>query len=383
MFVAAVERPAVDAAEVPHHSAGTPCTSQPCTPQPCTPGPSWTREAVSAWFDAPFADLLFHAQSVHRAHFDPNQVQISQLVSIKTGGCPEDCGYCSQSAHHKTGVKATKLMTLEEVTAAARAAKAKGTQRLCLGAAWRSPRERDLQLVCEMIAAVKAEGLESCVTLGMLDAAQAERLAAAGLDYYNHNIDTSREYYSLVASTRSIDDRLGTLDRVRSAGIKVCSGGIIGMGESRADRIGMLLLLANLPVPPESVPINALMRVSGTPLAGAASIDGLEFVRTVAVARILMPRSVVRLSAGRENMSDELQALCFFAGANSIFVGEQLLTTPNPSRERDASLLGRLGIQPLASTVESKACGLPAETPAVSPQPVFPQPVSPQSAAGE
>jgi biotin synthase len=310
---------------------------------------SWTREAVSRWFDAPFADLLFHAQSVHRQHFDPNQVQMSRLVSIKTGGCPEDCGYCSQSAHHKTGIKPTKLMTLAEVVAAARAAKASGTQRLCLGAAWRSPRARDLELVCEMIGAIKAEGLESCVTLGMLDDEQAERLARAGLDYYNHNIDTSREYYSLVASTRSIDDRLGTLERVRGAGIKVCSGGIIGMGESRADRIGMLLLLANLPEPPESVPINALMRVDGTPLAGAASIDGLEFVRTVAVARILMPRSMVRLSAGREHMSDELQALCFLAGANSIFVGEQLLTTPNPSQERDASLLGRLGIQPLVA----------------------------------
>ena len=307
----------------------------------------WTREAVSRWFDAPFADLLFHAQSVHRAHFDPNQVQISRLVSIKTGGCPEDCGYCSQSAHYKTGIKPTKLMALEDVVAAARAAKAAGTQRLCLGAAWRSPRARDLELVCEMIGAIKAEGLETCVTLGMLDAAQAQRLAEAGLDYYNHNIDTSREYYSLVASTRTMDDRLGTIDRVRSAGIKVCSGGIIGMGESRADRTGMLLLLANLPEPPESVPINALMRVDGTPLAGAGAIDGLEFVRTVAVARIMMPRSMVRLSAGREHMSDELQALCFFAGANSIFVGEQLLTTPNPSKERDASLLVRLGIRPL------------------------------------
>src|SRR5262245_56550987 len=294
---------------------------------------AWTREAVSRWFEAPFADLLFHAQSLHRQHFDPNQLQLSRLVSIKTGGCPEDCGYCSQSAHHKTGIKPTKLMTLAELTEAARAAKAAGTQRLCLGAAWRSPRARDLELVCEMIAVVKAQGLESCVTLGMLDEAQAQRLAAAGLDYYNHNVDTSREYYSLVASTRSIDDRLGTLDRVRSAGIKVCSGGIIGMGESRADRIGMLLLLANLPEPPESVPINALMRVPGTPLAEARpsdglAVDGIEFVRTVAVARILMPRSVVRLSAGREHMSDELQALCFFAGANSIFVGERLLTTP-------------------------------------------------------
>ena len=325
----------------------------------------WTRQAVSAWFDAPFADLLFQAQSVHRKHFDPNQVQISRLVSIKTGGCPEDCGYCSQSAHHKTGIKPTKLMTLAEVVAAARAAKAAGTQRLCLGAAWRSPRARDLDLVCEMIAAVKAEGLEACVTLGMLDETQAERLAAAGLDYYNHNIDTSREYYSLVATTRTMDDRLGTLERVRGAGVKVCSGGIIGMGESRADRVGMLMLLANLPEPPESVPINALMRVSGTPLAGAGSIDGLEFVRTVAVARILMPRSMVRLSAGREHMSDEQQALCFFAGANSIFVGDQLLTTPNPSQERDASLLGRLGIQPLrppGRTVQESSGAPPGAT---------------------
>jgi biotin synthase len=310
--------------------------------------PAWTREAVTALFDAPFADLMFRAQSVHREHFDPNRVQISQLVSIKTGGCPENCGYCSQSAHFKTGVKPTKLMSLEEVREAARAAKASGVQRLCLGAAWRSPKERDLGTVLEMIQVIKEHGLESCVTLGMLDEAQAQRLAAAGLDYYNHNIDTSREYYAQVATTRSIDDRLATLDRVREAGIKTCCGGIVGMGESRADRIGMLLLLANLPTPPESVPINGLMRVSGTPLVNAASIDGLEFVRTIAVARILMPSSVVRLSAGRENMSDELQALCFLAGANSIFVGEKLLTTPNPSRHKDAALLDRLGIQPMA-----------------------------------
>ncbi|MEY2933560.1 MAG: hypothetical protein RL033_4309 [Pseudomonadota bacterium] len=325
--------------------------------------PRWTREAASVWFEAPFADLLFHAQTVHRQHFDPNQVQFSRLVSIKTGGCPEDCGYCSQSAHHKTGLKPTKLMTLEQVVEAARAAKASGTQRLCLGAAWRSPRARDLDTVCAMIGAIKAEGLESCVTLGMLDAEQAERLSTAGLDYYNDNIDTSREYYSLVTSTRTMDDRLDTLERVRGAGIKVCSGGIIGMGESRADRIGMLLLLANLPEPPDSVPINALMRVSGTPLAGASTIDGIEFVRTVAVARILMPHSVVRLSAGREQMSDELQALCFFAGANSIFVGEQLLTTPNPSQERDASLLGRLGIQPFGGAVGASAVGASCAVP--------------------
>jgi biotin synthase len=308
----------------------------------------WTRDAVTALFDAPFADLMFRAQSVHREHFDPNRVQISQLVSIKTGGCPENCGYCSQSAHFKTGIKPTKLMSVEEVREAARAAKASGVQRLCLGAAWRSPREKDLGSVIEMIQVIKEHGLESCVTLGMLDDEQAQRLAGAGLDYYNHNIDTSREYYAQVATTRSIDDRLATLDRVRQAGIKTCCGGIIGMGESRADRIGMLLLLANLPTPPESVPINGLMRVSGTPLVNAASIDGLEFVRTIAVARIIMPSSVVRLSAGRENMSDELQALCFLAGANSIFVGEKLLTTANPSRQKDAALLDRLGIQPMA-----------------------------------
>jgi biotin synthase len=305
----------------------------------------WSRESVTALFEAPFADLLFRAQSAHREHFDPNRVQISQLVSIKTGGCPEDCGYCSQSAHHKTGVKPTKLMSLAEVREAARAAKASGVQRLCLGAAWRSPKERELDTVLEMIREIKENGLESCVTLGMLNDEQAAKLAGAGLDYYNHNIDTSREYYSQVATTRSIDDRLATLERVRQAGIKTCCGGIIGMGESRADRVGMLLLLANLPEPPESVPINGLMRVTGTPLAGAAGIDGLEFVRTIAVARILMPRSVVRISAGRESMSDELQALCFLAGANSIFVGEKLLTTPNPSRQKDAALLRRLGIQ--------------------------------------
>ncbi|HTV20470.1 MAG TPA: biotin synthase BioB [Polyangiaceae bacterium] len=316
----------------------------------------WTREAVTALFEAPFADLLFRAQSVHREHFDPNRVQISQLVSIKTGGCPENCGYCSQSAHFKTGVKPTKLMSLEEVREAARAAKASGVQRLCLGAAWRSPREKDLGTVIEMIQVIKEHGLESCVTLGMLDDDQAQRLAGAGLDYYNHNIDTSREYYDKVATTRSIDDRLATLDRVRHAGIKTCCGGIIGMGEGRADRIGMLQLLANLPTPPESVPINGLMRVSGTPLVNAGSIDGLEFVRTIAVARILMPTSVVRLSAGRENMSDELQALCFLAGANSIFVGEKLLTTSNPSRQKDAALLDRLGIQPMACDAPGGSC---------------------------
>jgi biotin synthase len=309
----------------------------------------WSPESVAALFEAPFADLMFRAQTVHRQHFDPNRVQISQLVSIKTGGCPENCGYCSQSAHYKTGVKPTKLMSLEEVTEAARAAKASGVQRLCLGAAWRSPKERELDTVLEMIKVIKSHGLESCVTLGMLNDDQAERLAGAGLDYYNHNIDTSREYYGQVATTRTIDDRLDTLEKVRQAGIKTCCGGIIGMGESRTDRANMLHLLASLPTPPESVPINGLMRAKGTPLVNAAHIHGLEFVRTVAVARILMPRSVVRISAGRENMSDELQALCFLAGANSIFVGEKLLTAPNPTRQKDAALLDRLGIQPMAT----------------------------------
>jgi biotin synthase len=332
--------------------ARDPASTEP-EPEPSSHPERWSREAVAALFEAPFADLLFRAQSVHREHFDPNRVQISQLVSIKTGGCPENCGYCSQSAHFKTGIKPTKLMTLEEVTEAARAAKASGVQRLCLGAAWRSPKERDLDTVLEMIKVIKSNGLESCVTLGMLNDEQAERLAQAGLDYYNHNIDTSREYYAQVATTRTIDDRLATLDKVRHAGIKTCSGGIIGMGESRADRVGMLLLLANLPSPPESVPINGLMRVTGTPLASAAPIDGLEFVRTIAVARILMPKSVVRISAGRENMSDELQALCFLAGANSIFVGEKLLTTPNPSRQKDSALLARLGIEPMAAGCDS------------------------------
>jgi len=317
----------------------------------------WTRESVRALFDAPFADLMFRAQSVHREHFDPNRVQISQLLSIKTGGCPENCGYCSQSAHYKTGLKPTKLMTLEEVSEAARAAKASGVQRLCLGAAWRSPKERDLGTVLEMIKVIKDNGLESCVTLGMLDDDQAQRLAGAGLDYYNHNIDTSREYYASVATTRTMDDRLATLDRVRQAGIKTCCGGIIGMGEGREDRIGMLLLLASMPTPPESVPINGLMRVAGTPLANVDNIDGLEFVRTIAVARILMPSSVVRLSAGREKMSDELQALCFLAGANSIFVGEKLLTTSNPSRSKDEALLTRLGIAPLPEA-SGRACGV-------------------------
>jgi biotin synthase len=312
---------------------------------------AWSREAVAALFDAPFADLMFRAQSVHREHFDPNRVQISQLVSIKTGGCPENCGYCSQSAHFKTGVKPTKLMSLEEVREAARAAKASGVQRLCLGAAWRSPKERDLGTVLEMIQVIKEHGLESCVTLGMLDEAQAQRLAAAGLDYYNHNIDTSREYYAQVATTRSIDDRLATLDRVREAGIKTCCGGIVGMGESRADRAGLLHQLATLPAHPDSLPVNALVPVAGTPLGdrikAEGEIDGIEFVRTIAVARLVCPKSMVRLSAGREGMSKELQALCFLAGANSIFVGGKLLTTPLPGMDEDSLMLSDLGMRPM------------------------------------
>lgn len=304
----------------------------------------WSRDEIKSLFELPLTDLLYRAQTVHRQYHAGRQLQISQLLSIKTGGCPEDCGYCSQSARAKTGVKATGLLDLDSVLDKAAQAKQAGVQRFCMGAAWRSPRDRDLDRVCDMIKGVKALGLETCVTLGMLNEEQTQRLAEAGLDFYNHNIDTSPEYYSSVATTRTIDDRLETLEQVRAAGIKVCCGGIVGMGESRHDRIGMLMTLANLPAHPESVPINLLVRVSGTKLANAQEIDGLEFVRTVAVSRILMPESVVRLSAGREHMSDELQALCFVAGAGSVFVGDQLLTTPNPEIARDRDLIARLGI---------------------------------------
>ncbi len=305
----------------------------------------WTRKEVAHLFDLPFNDLLYRAQTVHRQYHAGRALQISQLLSIKTGGCPEDCGYCSQSARAKTGLKATSLMDLETVLAAATAAKQAGVQRFCMGAAWRSPKERDLERVCEMVKGVKALGLETCVTLGMLDSQQARQLAHAGLDFYNHNIDTSPEYYAKVATTRTMDDRLDTIEQVRAAGLKVCCGGIVGMGETRDDRIGMLLTLANLPAHPESVPINSLMRVAGTKLAEAAGVDGLEFVRTIAAARIMMPESVVRLSAGREHMSDELQALCMFAGAGSVFIGEKLLTTPNPKVQVDRDLMARLGAE--------------------------------------
>jgi biotin synthase len=307
----------------------------------------WTRAEIGALFDLPFPELIFRAQSVHRQHFDPSEVQISTLLSIKTGGCPEDCAYCPQSARYHTGVDAEKLMAFDAVLAEARAAKTAGASRFCMGAAWRSPKDRDLAHVCAMVEAVKAMGLETCATLGMLTAAQARTLKRAGLDYYNHNLDTSPEFYGEIITTRVYQDRLETLQNVRDAGIHVCCGGIVGMGESRADRIGMVAALACLPVHPESVPINMLVRVAGTPLAETPPLDPFEFVRTVAVARITMPRSVVRLSAGREDMSEETQALCFLAGANSIFYGPKLLTTANPERDRDRVLMEKLGLSPM------------------------------------
>ena len=308
------------------------------------PRHDWTRAEVRALFDLPFPELMFLAQSVHRQNFDPAEVQISTLLSIKTGGCPEDCAYCPQSAHYDTGVAADKLMTLDRVLAEARAAKAGGASRFCMGAAWRSPKDRDLDAVCAMVEGVRALGLETCATLGMLTGPQAQRLKDAGLDYYNHNLDTSPEFYDHIITTRTYQDRLETLDHVREAGIHVCCGGIVGMGETREDRVGMIATLASLPVHPESVPINMLVKVGGTPLAEEGALDPIEFVRTVAVARICMPRSMVRLSAGREDMSDETQALCFLAGANSIFYGPRLLTTPNPGRDRDRELMERLGL---------------------------------------
>jgi biotin synthase len=312
------------------------------------PRHDWTVAEAESLLAKPFNDLLFEAQSVHRRYFDPNQVQRSTLISIKTGGCPEDCKYCPQSAEYETGVKAGKLMEVEAVIAAASRAKAGGASRYCMGAAWRSPKDRDLDKVCAMIEGVKALGLETCATLGMLDEAQAQRLKAAGLDYYNHNLDTAPEFYGEIISTRSFEERLDTLSHVRAAGLNVCCGGILGMGEDRKTRAGLLVALATLPRHPESVPINMLTQVEGTPLSGTAPLDGLEFVRTIAASRIMMPASFVRLSAGRELMSDELQALCFLAGANSIFVGETLLTTKNPERQRDDALFEKLGIVPLA-----------------------------------
>lgn len=307
----------------------------------------WTREDVRALFELPFPELVFRAAQVHRENFDPTEVQISTLLSIKTGGCPEDCAYCPQSVHYETGVRAEKLMSIDAVLSEARMAKASGASRFCMGAAWRSPKDRDLEKVCAMVEGVKALGLETCVTLGMLNAEQARRLKQSGLDYYNHNLDTSPEYYGEIITTRTYQDRLDTLAHVRDAGINVCCGGIVGMGESLEDRVGMIATLASLPVHPESVPINMLMHVGGTPLAQSRKLDPLDFVRTIAVARVCMPASVVRLSAGREDMSDEMQALCFLAGANSIFYGPKLLTTANPDRDRDRTLLNKLGMRPM------------------------------------
>ena len=309
--------------------------------------PKWTREAALELYRTPFNDLLFRAQSVHRQHFDPNRVQLSRLLNIKTGGCPEDCGYCSQSSHHSTGLAASKLMDVETILTEARKAKAGGATRYCMGAAWRNPKPRDMDAIVEIVGAVKELGMETCMTLGMLDRAQADRLAEAGLDYYNHNVDTSESYYPNVVSTRSYADRLDTLENVRQSGMKVCCGGILGLGETEADRVDMLVTLANLPEPPESVPINMLIPIAGTPLSQSAAVDPLQFVRVIALARIMMPTSYVRLAAGRTAMSDEMQALCFFAGVNSIFVGDTLLTTGNPEADKDRKLLGLLGLEAL------------------------------------
>jgi biotin synthase len=309
----------------------------------------WSVAEVEALFGLPFNDLIFRAQSVHRENFDSSEVQISTLLSIKTGGCPEDCAYCPQSAKFDTGVKAEKLMSVDDVLADARAAKAGGAQRCCMGAAWRSPKDRDLDKVCAMIEGVKALGMETCVTLGMLTPPQAQRLKDSGLDYYNHNLDTSPEYYEKIITTRCYQDRLDTLEAVREAGIHVCCGGIVGMGETLEDRAGMIATLASLPEHPESVPINLLVQVEGTPVSLGQKTEPLDFVRVIAAARITMPASVVRLSAGREDMSEETQTLCFLAGANSIFYGPKLLTTPNPARDRDMLLLDKLGMRPMSA----------------------------------
>ncbi|MBE1160130.1 biotin synthase BioB [Dyella acidiphila] len=313
----------------------------------------WSRDEIAALFALPFNELLHRAHGVHREHHDPNAVQVSTLLSIKTGGCPEDCAYCPQSARYNTGVKAEKLMSVESVVARAQAAKSAGASRFCMGAAWRSPKDRDVEQVAEIVSAVKALGLETCATLGMLSDTQAQTLKQAGLDYYNHNIDTAPEFYGEIIHTRDYQDRLDTLENVRHAGMKTCCGGIVGMGETRGQRAGLLQTLANLPEHPESVPINQLVQVEGTPLHGVEALDPFEFVRTIAVARILMPASMVRLSAGRQQMDDAVQALCFFAGANSIFYGEKLLTTGNPDVEHDRALFRRLDLHALEVVEEA------------------------------
>ncbi|MEX0365058.1 MAG: biotin synthase BioB [Ruegeria sp.] len=321
--------------------------------------PSWTREAAQKLHDMPLMDLLYHAQTVHRANFDPNEVQMSKLLSIKTGGCAEDCAYCSQSARNGSKLSASKLIEVERVLSEARKAREAGATRYCMGAAWREPKARDMDALVAMVEGVKAMGMETCMTLGMLDDNQVVQLRDAGLDYYNHNIDTSERYYSEVITTRTFGDRIGTLNRVREAGIKVCSGGILGMGEEDADRIDMLVTLANLPEAPDSVPINMLMPQADTPLADVEPLDPIAFVRIIALARIMMPKSHVRLSAGRSEMTDEMQAMCFFAGANSIFVGDTLLTAENPEEDTDMALFAKLGIRPMSA--EGHTCKEAAE----------------------
>lgn len=317
----------------------------------------WPLEDVQALFDLPFNDLLFRAQQVHRDHFNPNELQLSSLLSIKTGACPEDCKYCPQSARYQTGLEVERLMRVEKIVEAAQQAKNNGASRFCMGAAWRSPKDKDLAVVEEAVKQVKALGLETCATLGMLTSEQASSLRSAGLDYYNHNLDTSDEYYKEIITTRTYEDRLETLENVRDAGMNVCSGGIVGMGETRRDRAGLLANLANLPEPPQSVPINNLVQVSGTPLEKVDAIDEFEFIRTIAVARIIMPQSYVRLSAGREEMNDQMQALCFMAGANSVFYGDELLTTGNASVEHDQQLMKKLGLRTQAQNCTSQDSG--------------------------
>lgn len=315
----------------------------------------WTVEEAEALYALPFNELLYRAHSVHREHFEPNTIQTSTLLNIKTGLCPENCSYCPQSAHYNTGLKKEPLMEIHDVIEAAKRAQALGSTRFCMGAAWRGPREKDLDTVCQMVSEVKKLGMETCVTLGLLKDEQAEKLKAAGLDFYNHNIDTSPEYYQEIITTRTFQDRLDTLQKVRDSGVKICSGGILGLGETVHDRVGMLVLLANLAEPPESVPINKLIPIPGTPLASNTGVDSFDFIRIVALARLLMPNTYVRLSAGRESMSDEFQALCFFAGANSIHFGEKLLVTENAAPEKDNALFKKLGLKKLGS-IEAEAC---------------------------
>jgi biotin synthase len=341
-----------ESSESPEHAAACSVAGRVVQAAPRT---DWTLEEVRDLFELPFNDLLFAAQWIHRQHFDPNAVQISSLLSVKTGACPEDCAYCPQSVRYETGVDAEALMSVDAVVASARAARDAGATRFCIGAAFRGPKHKDLEKIAAMLRGIKGLGLETCATLGLLKDGQAQTLAAAGLDYYNHNLDSSRRFYPQIISTRSYDDRLDTLAKVRDAGIKVCCGGILGMGESRVDRIELLHELATLPAHPDSVPINKLIPIPGTPLEDAEPVDGIEFARTIAVARILMPRSHVRLSAGRTEFSDELQALCFAAGANSIFYGERLLTAGNPDSDDDRRLFERLGLRPQAVNEETAA----------------------------